>query len=121
MPTRVLVVDPNRDFAQAIVALLGLLKYEAQACSDADGCLRIAAAWLPQIVIFDPTAQAVGVDLAARIRELEGLGGAAMIGWSTRRSPDQSDTAGFAAFLAKPIEVDSLRETLEAVTRKQES
>jgi CheY-like chemotaxis protein len=113
---RILVVDDNRDAADALASLLELEGNEAHVAHDGNAALEAAEALRPDVMLVDiglPGRN--GYEVAARIRQ-EPWGAsvllAALTGWGHPEDRARSEEAGFDYHLVKPVELDVLTDLL---------
>lgn len=117
-PTRrILVVDDNRDSADSLAMLLGMLGNEIRTGHDGMEAVRVADEFEPEVVLLDIGLPKLnGYDAAIRIRER--LGGKvlliALTGWGQESDRKRSRDAGFDHHLTKPVDVDALKRLLAA-------
>ncbi len=110
---RILVVDDNRDAADALVLLLRLWGNEARAAYDGPSALHTADAFRPQVALLDLGLPA-GMDgcaVARRFREVDGLSHCVLIaltGYGRDEDRRRCREAGFDYFLLKPCEFGEL-------------
>jgi PAS domain S-box-containing protein len=113
---RLLVVDDNRDAAETLSALLGIMGHTAPMAADGHQALRMIASLRPQIVFLDigmpgmsgyEVAQAVRADPA-----LDGVRLVALTGWGGEADRARSSAAGFDAHLTKPATVAAIESVL---------
>ncbi len=105
---RVLIMDDNRDAADSLGQLLGLLGHEIHVAYDGLEALRMAQALVPDAVLLDIGMPGLnGYDVAARLRELPGGRGMlllALTGWGQEEDKRRAIDAGFDHHLTKPID-----------------
>jgi PAS domain S-box-containing protein len=113
---RVLVVDDNRDGAQALVDLLEINDFEVRMATDPLAGLALVEEFAPEVAILDiGLPQIDGCVLAGRIRATEAGRGCRLIaltGYGMSEDRVRTHEAGFAVHLVKPVDPDEL---LEAV------
>ncbi|MDN3921266.1 PAS domain-containing hybrid sensor histidine kinase/response regulator [Roseateles violae] len=117
---RVLVVDDNRDSADTVVELLGLLGHHARAAYGALAALAAAIEQKPQLVLLDlDMPDGDGFTVMRQIRsEADGpIYIAAMTGHGQRSDVQRSLAAGFDAHLTKPGSLDQIRALLAGAER----
>jgi signal transduction histidine kinase/ActR/RegA family two-component response regulator len=109
---RILVVDDNRDAAEALGMLLGLQGFTVQLAHDGTHALQAAAEFEPAVVLLDlglPDLDGREVGRRMRARP-DGWRSkiVAITGWG--RAEDRRETlqAGFDAHLVKPVDPDRL-------------
>jgi PAS domain S-box-containing protein len=120
-PRRVLVVDDNVDAAETLVMLLRLDGHDTRyAHSGADG-LRIADAFLPDVVFLDIGMPGMsGHDVARNLRRdarFERTLLVAASGWGGDGDKRLSLEAGFDLHLTKPVSADAVRHALARSAR----
>jgi CheY-like chemotaxis protein len=122
-PRRVLVVDDNRDAAESLGMLLGLLGAEVQVAFDGPQALAAFDAHEPQVVLLDiGMPEMDGFEVARRIRRrLTGRDVAliALTGWGQEKDRQRSRSAGFDHHLIKPVEVEVLQALLRSLEPRQ--
>jgi two-component system, sensor histidine kinase len=115
-PTRVLVVEDNRDAGETLADILDLWGYDARVATDGAAALELARSYRPDVVLLDiGLPQLDGYEVARRIRQDEGLAGiclVALTGYDRDQDRRQAREAGFDHHLAKPVEPEALRELI---------
>ncbi len=113
---RLLVVDDNRDAAESLALLLGLLGHEVRIAHDGPGALELARGFRPQVVLLDIGMPGMdGYEVARRLRQEPGLENvrlAALTGWGQPEDRRRSAEAGFDHHLVKPVDPDALTKVL---------
>ncbi len=108
IPMRVLVVDDNRDGAESLVGLLGLIGFNARASFDGPTALDEAAAWLPAVILLDIGLPGMdGYEVARRIRADARLAAVRLIavtGWGAQTDGARTMAAGFDDHWVKPVD-----------------
>ena len=113
---RILVVDDNRDSADSLAMLLGILGNEVRTAYDGVEGVEAATAFRPDLAFLDIGLPRLnGYDAARRIRLLPG--GAKMIlvaltGWGQEDDRRRSREAGFDHHLVKPVAPEELERLL---------
>lgn len=117
---RVLVVDDNRDAADALGELLERMGHETVAAHGGAEALEAARSLRPDLVLLDlgmPPPD--GYETARRLRR-EPWGGAvvlaALTGWGQTEDRRRTREAGFDHHLVKPVTRERLERLLEGVT-----
>ena len=117
---RVLVVDDMHDFANSLVSLLKLWKYDALAVYEATAALPAAKAFQPRVVILDLVMpQLDGYALAAQLRREPGLEDMAFVAVTGLLGPAHQARClqeGFVHFLEKPLNLRELQDVLADLT-----
>jgi len=112
-PRRVLVVDDNRDAANSLGFLLGVLGHEAQIAYDGASALDKADAFRPDVAVLDlGMPEMDGFETARRLRQLPGLSDVTLIaltGWGQEQDRRRSRDAGFDHHLVKPADLGELK------------
>ncbi|WP_224242159.1 GAF domain-containing protein [Hyalangium gracile] len=116
---RLLVVDDNREAAEALTEALGLLGYEARATFDPAEALREAKSFLPEVAICDLGLPVMdGYELGRQLRAQRSgqpLGLIALTGYGQEHDHARSREARFDAHLVKPVDLSTLLATLTRV------
>lgn len=109
---RLLVVDDNRDAADATVALLELMGWEAVARYDSAAALELLEVRSFDLAFIDLGMPGMdGFQLARRIRQASGATPVlvALTGWGQAGDRAASRAAGFDAHLVKPVSAEALQ------------
>jgi PAS domain S-box-containing protein len=113
---RVLVVDDNRDAADSLGLLLGLLGAEVRVEHDGASALGAMEAWQPSIALLDIGMPGMdGLELARRIRaepRHAAMRLVALTGWGQAEDRERTRAAGFDHHLIKPVDLGLLEELL---------
>ena len=114
----VVVVDDNRDGAEALSMLLELLGHEVVAVAhDGPSALELVIARKPRVVLLDLGLPGLGgLEVARLIRERSELAGVRLIaltGRSTEFDRAAVREAGFDDMIVKPAEHDALSRALD--------
>jgi signal transduction histidine kinase/ActR/RegA family two-component response regulator len=118
---RILVVEDNPDTLEAMRILLASWNYEVTAAPDAASALAAIEGEAPGVVISDIGMPHMdGLAFAREVRGLEAAreGGArsvlvAITGFASEADRQRALTAGFDAYLTKPVDFESLKVLLE--------
>ncbi len=110
---RVLVVDDDAGSRDALAIVLSLEGYAVETAADAAEAIACARRLRPDIVVCDldlgvggdgfSVARAIRRDATTAVPRLVALSGA-----DTREAKDRAATAGFEAYLLKPVAVTTL-------------
>jgi signal transduction histidine kinase/ActR/RegA family two-component response regulator len=118
-PTRVLVVDDNRDAADSLRVLLELLGAQVRVAYDGPAALEAVSADEPEVVLLDIGMPGMnGYEVARHIRqrpEWQDVTLIALTGWGQEKDRRDSEAAGFDHHLIKPVDIDALQSLLRAV------
>nr|WP_263430013.1 ATP-binding protein [Nannocystis pusilla] len=113
---RVLVIDDNRDAAELLAALLGMLGHTVQTAADGPSGIEAALAFVPQIVLCDiglPLLDGYGVVAQLRGRpEFAATRFIALTGYGRAEDRQRSLASGFHAHLIKPVGLAKLKALL---------
>jgi CheY-like chemotaxis protein len=104
---RVLVVDDNRDGADALAMALQLSGNETETAYDGPEAVLKAQAFTPDVILLDIGLPGMdGNDTCRAIRSVPGGNDVALIaitGWGQEEDRRNSTAAGFDAHLVKPV------------------
>lgn len=110
---RIMVVDDNRDAADAVAEYLEFAGHEVAVAYDGESALARFVGFAPEMVLMDLGMPGLsGYETATRMRALRKdapLTLVALSGWTHEEDKRRSREAGFDAHLAKPVEVATLR------------
>ncbi|MEO7116294.1 MAG: hybrid sensor histidine kinase/response regulator [Caldimonas sp.] len=116
--TRVLVADDNRDSADSMAMMLGLMGFETVVAYDGDEALQAASAMQPHVAILDIGMPRVnGLEVARRLRagdRSRDMTLIALSGWGREDDRRRTGDAGFDHHLVKPLDLDLLADLLAA-------
>jgi PAS domain S-box-containing protein len=117
-PLRLLIVDDNRDAAETMAMLQKFLGHDTRVAYTGPDALTVAAEFVPEVVLLDIGLPDMdGFEVARRIRlipQMENSFLIALTGYAARDDRMQSSAAGFNAHLAKPADLNVLRELLQS-------
>ena len=120
---RVLVVDDNRDTADALAWLLQSIGHEPHTGYDGPSALLAAERHSPDVIIQDLGMPVMsGYDIARRMRKLSAARHAFLVAMTGRRRPDAlriAKEAGFDRLLLKPVGLSALEEALAAAVTRE--
>jgi CheY-like chemotaxis protein/anti-sigma regulatory factor (Ser/Thr protein kinase) len=116
---RIFVVDDNRDAADSLAHLLGLMGAQTSVAYGGREALAAMSADPPDIAFVDIGMPVMdGYELANRIRGTEALAGAVLIaltGWGQATDRERIMAAGFDHHLLKPADIHELAKVLQSV------
>ena len=116
-PRRILIVDDNRDTAEALAELVRDFGHDVATAHDGRSALEIATAHRPEVVLLDISMPEMdGFEVARRLREEVGLQDAilvALTGYGEDRHRRLSRDAGFHHHVTKPVDAFKLEELLK--------
>ena len=114
----VLIVDDNRDSADSMATLIGMLGFRTSVAYDGDEALRIAADLRPDVVLMDlGMPRMSGHEVARRLRAQTWAASILLIalsGWGQDEDRRRTAEAGFDHHLVKPLDLDALTLLLAA-------
>ncbi len=128
MPGKILVVDDDADFREAMATLLGAKGYNVITATNGEEGFKKAKAEKPDLVLLDVmmTNKTEGFDIARRMKEEEGLKGTPII-MTTGIRKDMNLSFGFEpddewlpvkAVIEKPVKPDVLLAEVAKYIRK---
>jgi CheY-like chemotaxis protein len=113
---RILVVDDHVDAAQSLAELLEHLGHDVQVAHDGRAALEAARFNRPHVVLLDlgmPGFDGYGVvERLRREAPFKAVAFVAVTGWARPEDLRRTREAGFAAHLAKPVSLETLRSLL---------
>ncbi|HKB40632.1 MAG TPA: ATP-binding protein, partial [Gemmataceae bacterium] len=116
---RILVVDDNKDAADSLAMLLGVLGNDVRTAGDGWRAVEVAGEYRPDLVFLDIGLPGMdGYAVARRLRALPALGGAVLVavtGYGSLGDRQRSEEAGFYGHMVKPVEFAALEELLTAL------
>jgi signal transduction histidine kinase len=109
---RILIVDDNRDSADALASLLEMSGHTCRVAYDGHNAIAVAKPFAPEIAIIDIGLPDIsGFDVARLLREQHMAGSfiaIALSGYSTPEFRREAKEAGFDRYFAKPLPVNEL-------------
>jgi CheY-like chemotaxis protein len=116
---RILVVDDNRDGADSLATMLGLLKNDVRTAHDGVEALELAEVFRPELILMDVGMPRLnGLEATHRIRELEWACKVTIIaltGWGQDNDRERSREAGCDGHLVKPVNLADLEKLLAEI------
>jgi PAS domain S-box-containing protein len=116
---RVLVVDDNRDAAETLSALLGIMGHTAPVASNGHQALRMIDGVKPHVVFLDIGMPGMsGYEVAQAVRRdprFDDVRLVALTGWGGEADRARSREAGFDHHLTKPATVAAIEAALASV------
>jgi signal transduction histidine kinase/ActR/RegA family two-component response regulator len=113
---RILVVDDNRDAADSLGALLGILGSEVRVAHSGTSALATLDEWQPSVLLLDLGMPGMdGYEVARRIRadrRNDGVLLVALTGWGQPEDRERTSAAGFDHHLIKPADIAVLKDLL---------
>lgn len=115
-PSRVLIVDDNRDSSDSLAELLKIPGHEVHTANDGLEAMTEEARFHPDVILLDiGLPELNGYEVARRIREQHKDNGPviiAMTGWGQEEDRRRSREAGFNAHIVKPVDPKVLSKLL---------
>jgi CheY-like chemotaxis protein len=115
----VLVVDDNRDAADALVALLGVQGYRACAAYSGASAISQFEAIRPDVVLLDiGMPETSGFDVARALRDYRRAPRPVIVAVTGAAEPSDrlaARMAGFDHYLVKPVEIQALVSLLQSL------
>ena len=115
---RILVVDDNRDAAEATKVLLELGGHEVKMVGDGSEALASAPVFAPDVVLLDIGLPMMdGYQVAQRLREVAQTRASCLIaltGYGQPADRERARVAGFDHHLTKPADPDALLALVDA-------
>jgi DNA-binding response OmpR family regulator len=116
VPVRVLLVEDDELVAYSLAALLRRNGYRVDVAHNGRAALAAAATCRPHVALVDIGLPDMnGYEVAGRFRgddELRGVVLVALTGRCDDESRRRGQEAGFASYLAKPVDFDGLNDVL---------
>lgn len=113
-PTRpkALVVDDHEDAARSMELMLQSFGYDTEIAGDGIEALRKAAAFQPDLMLLDISMPKLdGYDTCGVIRAQPWAANVRLVavtGWDPQELQDRAESAGFDAWLLKPVDFSAL-------------
>ena len=118
-PQRILIVDDNRDAADSLQALLGLLGAQVEIANDGPSALDAVPRFQPAAILLDIGLPGMsGYEVARQIRDNTAIAQPVIIaltGWGQPDARRQSRDAGFDHHLIKPLDLAALQKILDSL------
>ena len=114
-PTRILVVDDNRDSAESMASILKLDGHEVWTAHDGNKAVELALRERPAVVLLDIGLPGLNGYQACEAMREGGLTDTlliAMTGYGQEEDRRQSQEARFDAHLVKPVDLPALQQLL---------
>jgi CheY-like chemotaxis protein len=121
---RILVIDDNKDAANALTRLLRLIGHEVKAVYESQQALAVCIEMNPELVLLDLGMPGVsGYDVCRSIRgrpEFSDIRVVAITGFAQEESRRSSDEAGFDEHFVKPVRLEELERMLDGLAPSQQ-
>jgi CheY-like chemotaxis protein len=119
-PSRILVVDDNRDSVDSLATVLQLQGHDIQTARDGVEAVQAAAAFRPNLVLLDIGLPKMnGYEAAQRIRQHDWgktMVLIAMTGWGQDEDKRRALQAGFDHHMTKPVDPVALEKLMAVLT-----
>jgi DNA-binding response OmpR family regulator len=113
---RILLVEDHPDTATAMRRLLEKAGHSVSVADSVRGALEVANKFKIDLLICDVgLPDGDGMNLLAQLRKRHSLQGICMSGRASEEDIAQSRTAGFAAHLAKPVDIIKLESLVRQI------
>jgi CheY-like chemotaxis protein len=116
MDAHILVVDDNRDAADALAMLISTFGYEAKAVYDGKQAIEQAALFAPDMALIDLGMPGLdGFETVSRIRQQRGNVHMILVAVTGRTGEEDKRRAyecGFDLHVGKPMSIEKLQELL---------
>jgi CheY-like chemotaxis protein len=113
---RILLVDDHEATRNALSFLLQRRKFEVIPAGSLSEAFAAAEQGGIQLIVSDiGLPDGTGYELMERFAKPNGVKGIALTGYGMEQDVEQSERAGFAAHLTKPVRVEALDEALKTV------
>ncbi len=113
---RILVVDDNRDGADSLSAMLGIMGNEIRTAYDGEEAIATAAGFHPDVILLDIGLPKMnGYEVCRRIRQQSELRETIIIaqtGWGQDEDRQRAKEAGFDRHMVKPVDPTALMSLL---------
>ncbi len=113
---RVLVVDDNRDGADSLAMMLGLMNNEVRTANNGVEAVKLAESFRPQVILMDVGMPQMNGYEAARLIRKQPWGQSitiiALTGWGQEDDKTRSQEAGCDGHLVKPVSLPDLEKIL---------
>jgi CheY-like chemotaxis protein len=124
-PSRILVVEDNRDAADMFVMMLQRFGHEAHAAYSSQSALEMAVHYPPDIVLLDIGLSGMdGYEVARHLRQhpqTKEVWVIAMTGYGQDSDRQRTQEAGFDYHVVKPVDSRQLRALLATLTKQSRS
>jgi PAS domain S-box-containing protein len=116
---RILIVDDNKDSAESLAMLLGMMGHEVVSVYDGEQAVAAAEAARPDVVLLDLGMPKLnGYDTCRRIREQpwgQAMFFIALTGWGQEEDRRRTEAAGFDRHMVKPVDSAALMKVLASL------
>ena len=117
---KILVVDDNRDGADSLSEMLGLIGNDTRIGYDGEQALVLAAEYQPDVILLDIGLPKLnGYEVCRRVGAQawsQAMVLIAVTGWGQEKDRDLTREAGFDYHLVKPVDPEALMKLLEGLS-----
>lgn len=123
LPSKVLLVDDEREFAQTLSERLLLREIGSAVAYDGEQALKMVAEDEPEVLVLDLKMPGIdGIEVLKRIKhDYPKVEVIILTGHGSARDMEQCMGLGAFAYLEKPVDIDKLSETMQAAYEKVRS
>ena len=120
---KVLVADDNRDAAESLAMLLGIMGHEVRVAFDGTSALSMARTFRPDLAFLDiGMPRMTGYEVASCLRKeswSDDLMLVAATGWGDAEARRKSKEAGFDSHLTKPVGPEEVQTLLTRAAERK--
>ena len=120
---RILIADDNPDVTESFEVMLQMLGHEVTTALDGLQALERAEEFRPEVIVLDVGMPKLdGYETARRIRQQpwgKDVVLIAVTGWGTEKDKNQSAEAGFDIHLVKPVDANTILNSLSTLDRSE--
>lgn len=113
---RMMIVDDNKDAAETMAMLQGMLGHETLVANDGSAALVLAGEFLPEVVLLDIGLPGMdGFEVARKLRKMPAMKDTfliALTGYGSGNDRQLAKEAGFDEHLTKPADLNLLKKWL---------
>jgi signal transduction histidine kinase/DNA-binding response OmpR family regulator len=121
-PSRILIVDDNRDAAESLALLLQVTGFDVLQAHDGPAAVKAVEAFRPRMVLLDIGLPGMnGYDVARAIRDnhqTDDILLVALTGYGQEEDRQRSRAAGFDCHLVKPVDPEALAGLFASLSTK---
>jgi CheY-like chemotaxis protein len=118
-----LIADDNPDVTESFEVMLQMLGHEVTTALDGLQALERAEEFRPEVIVLDVGMPKLdGYETARRIRQQpwgKDVVLIAVTGWGNEKDKNQSAEAGFDIHLVKPVDADTILNSLITLNRSE--
>ena len=120
LPSRILLVDDEKEFVQTLSERLQTRKMEASVAYDGEEALSLVESEEPEVMVLDLKMPGIdGIEVLRRMkREHPNVEVIILTGHGSEREEALAGELGAFAYLEKPVDIDVLSQTMKEAYRK---